>query len=270
MDEQPKVTKKRMRSSAYPAFTLEQAIEATKELREKLGKGPYSRDDAARSLGYSGVTGVSAGKIASLVHFGLLQRKGSAYYQSELADHIFLYRSDEERDSGIKRALNNPTLYKRLISAYEGQALPTMLENILSRQYGIQEKVAKAAANTFKKSAQYAGILVNGVLVKEGISGPVTERRHDDETGSTSGLREPSALTNQPQLQQGKTTSVPVLDTGILVVFPERFVRDLSLGKFSKGIERLEKDVGELDSKPAAQPIEDLASEHDNEKGVKN
>ena len=64
------------RSSPYPSSNLETAIEDVATLRERLGKGPYSREEAAQALGYKGVNGISASRIASCGYFGLLSRSG--------------------------------------------------------------------------------------------------------------------------------------------------------------------------------------------------
>ena len=77
--------KARKRSASYPAFSLQEVIEATKSLREKLGDGPYSREHMATALGYKGVTGSSGMKIASCVHFGLLERNGNTYSRIDAA-----------------------------------------------------------------------------------------------------------------------------------------------------------------------------------------
>lgn len=157
---------KRERSVAYPALSLDRAIESSSELRTKLGKGPYGREDAAVALGHKGVSGASATKIASLVHFGLLTRNGNTYSQSELGERINHPLSDYDRTEAILEVMKTPKLYKDLFDQFTGQAIPTQLANILVRK-GVSSKVAQTVADDFKSSAEFSGCLKNGVLFND-------------------------------------------------------------------------------------------------------
>lgn len=154
---------KRERSAAYPSDTLSAAIQFCADLREKLGKGPYSREEAAIGLGHKGVSGTSGMKIATLVHFGLLNRFGNTYTQSELAERINHPVSENDRIAAITDAAKMPKLYNDLILQFSGQALPSQLANILIRK-GISSKVSQVVADDFKASMEFAGLLKNGVL----------------------------------------------------------------------------------------------------------
>lgn len=157
-------TKKRERSVAYPSFSLNEAIESSVQLRTTLGKGPYSRNEAAIALGYKGVSGISATKISTMVHFGLLNRNGNTYSQSELAERINHPLSDEDRNSAINEAVQMPKLYKDLLTRFAGEALPTQLGNILIRN-GISAKISDSVAENFKNSLEFSGSLKNGVVL---------------------------------------------------------------------------------------------------------
>lgn len=166
-DASPKpVQKKRERSTAYPACSLETSLNDIMNLKERLGKGPYSREEAAKALGYSGINGISAGRIAACVHYGLLARSGSTYGISDLANRIINPTSEDEKGLAITEAFQAPALYSKLVKTYMGSALPTMLPNILARNYGIADKAASNAAQTFRDSAEYAGMLKSGVIVQ--------------------------------------------------------------------------------------------------------
>lgn len=165
-EESKKVQKKRERSAAYPACSLNTSLDDITNLKERLGKGPYSREEAAKALGYSGINGISAGRIAACVHYGLLARTGSTYSISELASRILSPTSESEKQLAIAEAFQSPALYNKLVQTYTGQALPTMLSNILSRNYGIADRAAENAARTFKESAEFAGMLHNGVITQ--------------------------------------------------------------------------------------------------------
>ena len=232
------------RSSAYPGSSLDQVVEAARTLRTNLGNGPYSRESAAKALGYSGVTGTSSTKIAACAHFGILVREGNAYKQSELANEIFNPQSEEERKVAIKSAFRIPTLYAKLISAYEGKALPVMLDNILVRQYGIQERASAEAAAIFKKSAEFAGVLSNGVLITDNSTDTETEPTSAVEGKNTNDGKQNDPLReDKPAPKYDSQLPVPIGKTGIVVVFPVEYAYSLSIGTFTTGIKELAKNA---------------------------
>jgi len=256
------------RSTAYPGITLEKAIEATKQLRDNLGMTPFSRDSAATALGYKAVSGASVQKVSACVHFGLLTRKGNAYTQSELANQMFRYVDDEERVAAIKAAVQTPSLYSKLISEYDGKALPKMLDNILVRNYGITERVAKDVANIFEKSVLFAGLLQNGIITAdasglgEDSAGSDIDSDEPDEaiakgtgTGAEAGSGVNPPAENQPAPTGYLTIAIP--DTDVKILFPMSYAYDLSIGSFKTGIEALAKNI--KDAQPASKDDEPAA-----------
>ena len=212
----PKKTKKR--SASYPAFSLQEVVAATKNLKDQLGDGPYSRDNMAVALGYKGITGSSSTKIASCVHFGLLDRNGNTYSQSELASRIFNYIDEEERTNSLLEAFSRPALYQKLLAEYTGKALPLMLESILIRNYGIQENVAKSAVSTFKDSAEYVGALKNGVLITGQVSTTDVSTQDEAPANTPSAARSDLRHTVQPEALPHTPAPAPVVPTGFLSV----------------------------------------------------
>lgn len=161
-----KKKKLKERSVAYPALTLENSIALVSKLRSGLGKGPYSREEAIKALGYSGVSGASARAVASLVHYGLLDRSGNTYSQSELTQEI-LYSTDETGDAkkrAILKAAQSPKLFEKIIEKFSNQSIPSLLENILIKE-GVSSNSAKEVATVLKETFLFSGILVNGVIV---------------------------------------------------------------------------------------------------------
>lgn len=160
------ITKKsKERSVAYPGIALKEAIELAVTVFEKLGRGPYSRHEVAKALGHPNMTGPAARKVAALAHFGLLERVGSSYNQTELAQDILRPSSDDEKAAAVIRAARKPRLFDKLLQRYRGQALPTMLPNIL-RKDGIKgDAAAQHVARIFDETMRYASILVNGIIV---------------------------------------------------------------------------------------------------------
>jgi len=172
-DETNKIKQTRDRSVAYPGVALSDAIEFTERLRNSMGKGPYSRDQVAKALGHPKLSGPAARKVAALVHYGLLERTGNTYSQGQLAQEIYVPLSEEQKMEAIQRAALTPKLFSMLYTRYAGQALPSMLPNIIVRD-GVSEGVADEVSKTFVETLTFANLLVNGVL-KKSMSGPGNE-----------------------------------------------------------------------------------------------
>lgn len=164
-NEKEKMKQTKDRSVAYPGAPLSESIEFTLKLRDSLGKGPYSRDEAARALGHSKLTGPAARKVAALVHYGLLERSGNTYSQSQLSQDILKPLSDDQKIIAIKKAALRPKLFQKLCQKFGGQALPSMLQNILIRE-GVSEGAADDVVRIFTETMKFAELLVNGVLTK--------------------------------------------------------------------------------------------------------
>ena len=264
MADTPNLKKPKSRSTAYPGVTLEEAIEAAKTLRNNLGAGPYSRESAAIALGYGGINGASGTKIAACAHFGLLIREGNVYRQSELADQILVATSDEERLAGIRVAFTKPALYKKLADEYNDKALPKMLDNILVRQHGITERAAKEAASLFIKSAEHAGVLVNGVVKLSQTDTPQPQAQvadtpaTDTATVNVHSQSAPQALA--PHTVHG---GLPVIIPGteVTIIFPVEYAFALGTGAFTDGIKLLADNIKTVQAATASEQPTDSSEE---------
>lgn len=258
------IKKTKKRSASYPAFNLEQAVEATRQLKDKLGDGPYSREHMAVALGYKGVTGSSGMKIAACVNFGLLDRTGNTYSQSDLARKLFHYIDNEEREATLIEAFGHPSLYQKLIAEYSGKSLPGMLESILVRNYGIQENAAKGAVTNFKESAEFVGALKNGVLNLNGIS--------DSLATDIPGISQPiapvpitPALRNDTMVQhiQGRpvlnSTYLSVnLPSGIVMSYPQELAPAFAFGMFAQPLRALDDAIAGFKASQDSTTADDL------------
>lgn len=153
------------RSKAYPAIPLDEALTLTSTLLDALGSHPATRADIASELGYeSSEGGVAGRKIAALVHYGLLERRRGRYTPTPLAEQAINPRSDAERDTARREALRSPQLFHTLLEHYDrgedgAVSLPAQLEAILSRDHGITRRASGQAADVFRRSARFAGLL---------------------------------------------------------------------------------------------------------------
>lgn len=200
MDNNDKKQKNIERSIAYPALTLESAIAMALKLRDGLGKGPYSREEAAKAAGYSGISGASARAIAALVHYGLIERNGNTYSQSQNTEEILFPIDDTgfTKKQAIINAARTPKLFEKMIERFKGQSLPGLLENIFMKE-GIAKNSAKEASLTFKETLQYSGILINGVIVLDSSENNTTNNPDNTFTKHEGVIAENSLLNRSLQ-----------------------------------------------------------------------
>ncbi len=154
-----RVTKERSR--AYPALSLEESRLAMAAILSRLGIGSFSREVLAEALGYSNAYGgPGARKIAALAQYGLLTRRGGLYSPTPLARRVVEPGDDVERLRALRLALRQPPLFRALLERYAPQGrIPRQLDGVLWRDHGITRKASRAAAETFRSSARYAGLL---------------------------------------------------------------------------------------------------------------
>lgn len=231
--EEVKKPVSKVRSASYPNASLQEAVDMTLKIKNALGNASFSRDSGAKALGYGGVNGASAAKIAALVHFGLLSRSGNVYRVTSIADRIALPISDDDKNLAIIEAAKSPKLYSTLAAKFNNSSLPAMLNNILVHDHGINEKVSKKVVSDFVSSMEFAGLLKNGIIVNRDEKS--SEVKVDNIVGN---------LTQPPK--QNNLYETPSLPSGIKILFPEKLKAYFALGDFSGEIKALEKKAQDL------------------------
>lgn len=150
----------RERSRAYPGINLEKAVQLAKMIKQGLGKGAHDRDSVSKGMGFQKFHGEIGRKIAAMVQFGLLNKKGSTYSLSQLSEKVTHPKNDIEFRDAIREAVFLPDLYKEVMEKYapEGR-LPSQLPNILHREYKITSSASHDAGKLLVESGIYAGVL---------------------------------------------------------------------------------------------------------------
>ncbi|MEM7755668.1 MAG: hypothetical protein AAF297_08540 [Planctomycetota bacterium] len=155
------------RGTTSPKHLLEETIGFLRTLDASYGGRPMSRDAIAEALGHSTTSSAAGIKIGSLTHFGLLRRSGNVYEVSNLGQDVLNPKDEREVVRAIVRAAKQPSLYRRLFADFANKALPQMFENVLLRDYGVARANTRDVAKKFRATAEFAGLLQNGVLATE-------------------------------------------------------------------------------------------------------
>lgn len=150
------MTEKRMRSPRYPSTQLGDAIDIIEKMFNQSRTHPLGRDVAVQAMGYSGMTGRSAKVLSDLSQFGLLEKAGTSEVRvSELAVSILHPDDDRERYDAIKRAAENPELFRELGERFSGGAVsgPTLRSYLLKR--GFTDAALNAAIRAYEGTREF-------------------------------------------------------------------------------------------------------------------
>ncbi|MEK7524090.1 MAG: hypothetical protein AAB588_03585 [Patescibacteria group bacterium] len=203
---------------------------------------------AAKAIGYDSLSGASASKVAALAHYGLLERNGNVYKNSDLAGRIHHFVTEQEKKDAILEAVMKPKLFNALVEEYKGRAIPSTLSSVLIRKHKISSKVANKAVQTFKDSVEFAGIYENGVLVS---SLAVVPKRISEEVVTKTENQGESLEQSKPKVEHHPlgAHSVP-LPSGAIVSYPLDVAFYLQTNPaYIKALEDLEKVVQEAIAK---------------------
>ncbi len=158
--------KHKLRSKLYPRYDLEKAVLFIENV-SKLGGSSVSAEAVAADMNKSTTNSTFIGRVSSARQFGLVDLGKGRLSLTALAQRILYPVSTLDQQAAKKEAFSNPPLYKDLISSFRGKKIPEMssLGNILKLDYGIQTAAREIAASNFVSSAEFGGLLKNGLLV---------------------------------------------------------------------------------------------------------
>lgn len=160
------VKKARVRSVAYPSYTLDAAFDITLKVNQKFGNTTHvRREDISQELDIS--VGHLQTQLSSAGYYGLMDMKtGEGYKPSQ--DFIRIYKpiSEEEKQQTKVECLLRPELYRQLIERFSGQQLPGVggLAILLYRQYRVAEDASQKAAKVFLDNVESLGLVSDNIL----------------------------------------------------------------------------------------------------------
>lgn len=157
---------KREKSPLYPAATVEDCFEFIKII-DKLGGRAVSYSSILDVMGLTSPTTKSfLNRLGASKQYGLIVTGGSTAQLTDIAKKILYPPDGRPSVSHLKECFSNPPLYAKLITRFEGKAIPpkAQLSNLLMNEYGIIKNSKDNAADCFTSSAEYLGLVINGVL----------------------------------------------------------------------------------------------------------
>jgi hypothetical protein len=144
---------KRDRSPKAPVVPLKEAIALVKKLQSQVGRAKVSMETASKALGYSGMTGVSLTKVASLSQYQLLSRDKGQLFISPLAVRILHPTSIEQSQKSLQEAALAPGVFNELFQDYRDSSEEVIASHLI--QKGFAPERAKRVARTFRSNTEY-------------------------------------------------------------------------------------------------------------------
>ncbi len=150
------MSKKRVRSPAFPSISLEKAIERANTLYEKENKHPIHIDVATKSLGYKNSGGIGGRAIAALGYYDLVGRNkdGKIFVSADFEKYKFA-PEQTIRDNFLKTWLKNPKIFGALLEKYN-ENLPS--DDALKYdliEMGFTPDAASKVTSLFRSSVEF-------------------------------------------------------------------------------------------------------------------
>lgn len=125
----------RTQSPGYPQFALPKAITGVRKIFEADRRSVIDREVAQKHIGYSGTSGAADKALATLLHFGLLEKVGKGQVRvTQSAVDILHPASDATRRSALLQAGLRPQIYKDLHDRFGDHVSDTALQSYLVRE----------------------------------------------------------------------------------------------------------------------------------------
>lgn len=168
----------RQRSPSYPSLPLNQAIDLVEKIHKTCRTNIISREDAAREMGYSGLTGRSLTVLSALLQFGLLEKTGKGDVRVSRRAVDILHGIDQsERDEAKIEAALAPQLFRDIHDRFpDGIPSESAIKSFLIKQ-DFQDVAIGPAINAFLETYRWVG----GIRVQE----PQDELLEDEALPST-------------------------------------------------------------------------------------
>ena len=209
------VKNKRLRSPAYPAIDLPEALQKAEAIRIEEGKNPTNVDTALYHWGYKPKNGTGLVALSALIKFGLLEDEGSGDERrvklTPLALKILLDNRPEspERLAAIRETALMPSIHAELWKKYQG-VLPfdTTLSFYLRHDRSFQDEAAERCIKVLRSTLTYARLPESGI-----ISSQAEDKSEPD--GELKMTQPQTIVTHMQEAdeQQAQNTKLKVVDS---------------------------------------------------------
>jgi hypothetical protein len=145
----------KMRSPNFPAIHLAQAIDLAERIFREDRTNAIEKEDAAKHMGYSGLTGRTLKLFGALSQFGLLEKVAKGQVRvSRTAVSIMHPSSEEERIEAIGRAGRSPALFKKIRDAFPEDPSDRTISSFLIRE-GFTDSAIPSVLKSYRETNRF-------------------------------------------------------------------------------------------------------------------
>lgn len=143
-----------------PYASLREATKVTERIYRD-GGGRLPKEVLASVLGHTTSSSSFVRKISALQQFGVIETHGDIVSLTPLGYGIAAPKSQDERSNSLLNAFLNVNIFRLLHERYRGKLLPDIksLENILVREFGVDQKHAADWAKGFFDALETVGLV---------------------------------------------------------------------------------------------------------------
>lgn len=234
----------KLRSPNYPDIDIQQAIDLIGKLYTANRTFPMDRDVAAKEMGYSGLTGPSAKKIASLIQYGLLDKHAKNEVKVSRVAEAILHPDDQtQKEENLQVSAYMPSLFADLRERFPG-GVPSEsnLKSYLLKQ-GFSDRAVGPAIRAYLGTCSYVekkeSYESHGSTSVEMSESPVNQRFTGDSDMESAAEAHPLPQTDR--LDQSAAPNLNAMNVG---VFGGQVRINVLLD--SKGLDKLERKIAAL------------------------
>jgi hypothetical protein len=214
----------KMRSPNFPAIHLSQAIDLVGKIFREDRTNAIEKEDAAKHMGYTGLTGRTLKLLGALSQFGLLEKVAKGQVRvSRTAVSILHPSNDEERIEAIGNAGHSPALFKRIRDAFPDDPSERTITSFLVRE-GFTDSAIPSVLKSYRETNRF--LAAEGVTESHGIAGPEDAdsfSNDDEDEGEMLQTPPPPAMPNpsapapdfSPPVQEGLSVNFDMKSVAI-------------------------------------------------------
>jgi len=149
----------RLRSPNFPGLSLEEAVDAAREIFDKSRHAVIPREVVAKDLGYAGLTGRSAVILGALNQYGLVENSSKGQMKvSQLAADILHGYPEDVRLKALYKAGREPSLFKAIFDKFDNQIPSDNAVRSFLIQSGFTNEGAEKALKTFSETNRFLAV----------------------------------------------------------------------------------------------------------------
>lgn len=166
-----KMSNKTIQSPSYPAISIETAAQHVAKIEGTYRTSAADRENSAKILGYSSLSGPANMTLAALALYGLVERAGKGMIRvTPLAVSILHPKSDDEKRAALREAAMTPPLFREIRDQFADLPVPPEAGVVTHlNRAGFNPSAVPKAAKAFLETARFVEEL--GVSESHGNEG---------------------------------------------------------------------------------------------------